>query len=552
MTDPYKLTDNFKRKPITKIIGNMGLVAVALKELRVREIIDSIIPKLGPNVKVSHGQAVEAFILNSLNCDSRPLYLMRTALMSLDLDRMIGCSAEDFNDDILGRTLDALWECEDGVSGVFEAIAVPAAKKSGYEGQLCKLHVDSTSFHYDGKGSDEPEAVKITYGYSRDCHPELKQVMLQMITASFGTSGVGFPLAIRPLDGNSNDQKTFADGIEDANRLKDCLMGAPGCEYLVADCAMYTESNLKKAREKGVHLVTRAPNKLAEVRKRIKENLGSLKEFGDGHEGKIIEVEHYGSKQKWLIVKTRQAAARTKSAMDRGIKASLKKAQDAVNGAMKSGPFSCLPDAEKAAAALAAKKFDYHTVEVSAEEEPYYTKRGPHSEKNKAVRWVLKAEIKENAEAIREESDFIGTFVIATTDAGRDWTEQELLDGYKSQQAVERGFRYLKDPMFFTSALFLEKPSRVEALLMIMTLALLVYSYLEHKIRNTLKEKGMLWPNQAGRMVKNPTLRMMFDYYRNAMSVYYGGRSEVSLVLFEQGITLLGILGKEYEKMYDV
>ena len=43
---------------------------------------------------------------------------------------MIGCSAEDFNDDILGRTLDALWECEDGVSGVFEAIAVPAAKKS--------------------------------------------------------------------------------------------------------------------------------------------------------------------------------------------------------------------------------------------------------------------------------------------------------------------------------------------------------------------------------------------------------------------------------------
>ncbi len=182
----------------------------------------------------------------------------------------------------------------------------------------------------------------------------------------------------------------------------------------------------------------------------------------------------------------------------------------------------------------------------------YYTKRGPHSEKNKAVRWVLKAEIKENAEAIREESDFIGTFVIATTDADRDWTEQELLDGYKSQQAVERGFRYLKDPMFFTSALFLEKPSRVEALLMIMTLALLVYSYLEHKIRNTLKEKGMLWPNQAGRMVKNPTLRMMFDYYRNAMSVNYGGRSEVSLVLFERGITLLGILGKEYEKMYDV
>ncbi len=41
---------------------------------------------------------------------------------------------------------------------------------------------------------------------------------------------------------------------------------------------------------------------------------------------------------------------------------------------------------------------------------------------------------------------------------------------------VERGFRFLKDPIFFTSTLFLKKPERIEALLMVMTLSLLIYT----------------------------------------------------------------------------
>ncbi len=43
---------------------------------------------------------------------------------------------------------------------------------------------------------------------------------------------------------------------------------------------------------------------------------------------------------------------------------------------------------------------------------------------------------------------------------------QFLLDEYKSQQAVERGFRFLKSPDFLTS--FLKKTERIEALLMFM------------------------------------------------------------------------------------
>ncbi len=38
------------------------------------------------------------------------------------------------------------------------------------------------------------------------------------------------------------------------------------------------------------------------------------------------------------------------------------------------------------------------------------------------------------------------------------------LNAYKGQQSCERGFRLLKDPLFFADSVFLKYPSRVETL----------------------------------------------------------------------------------------
>ena len=60
---------------------------------------------------------------------------------------------------------------------------------------------------------------------------------------------------------------------------------------------------------------------------------------------------------------------------------------------------------------------------------------------------------------------------------------QAVLDGYKGQTYAERGFRFLKDPQFLASSLYLKKPERIMALLMVMTVCLLVYAALEYRIR---------------------------------------------------------------------
>jgi hypothetical protein len=84
---------------------------------------------------------------------------------------------------------------------------------------------------------------------------------------------------------------------------------------------------------------------------------------------------------------------------------------------------------------------------------------------------------------------------------------QTLLEGYKGQVHAERGFRLLKDPQFLASALYLKKPERIMALLMVMTVCLLVYAALEYRIRQALKEQGATFPNHKGQPVQNPTAR---------------------------------------------
>lgn len=69
--------------------------------------------------------------------------------------------------------------------------------------------------------------------------------------------------------------------------------------------------------------------------------------------------------------------------------------------------------------------------------------------------------------------------------------DKKMLSFYKSQQSVELGFRFLKSPDFLTSSLYLKKPERIEALLMVMTCCLMIYAALEYKIRQELQDKTL-------------------------------------------------------------
>ena len=89
---------------------------------------------------------------------------------------------------------------------------------------------------------------------------------------------------------------------------------------------------------------------------------------------------------------------------------------------------------------------------------------------------------------------------------------------YKAQGvSVERGLRFLKDPLFYAESLFLNDPKRIMALIMVMGISLLVYSLLERKVRNSLKENKKTIKDQVGKQTDNPTIRWVFMKFEDIL-----------------------------------
>ena len=108
-----------------------------------------------------------------------------------------------------------------------------------------------------------------------------------------------------------------------------------------------------------------------------------------------------------------------------------------------------------------------------------------------------------------------GRFILATNQLNTDLLPDErILSEYKEQSKTESGFKFIKDNSFEVSSIFLKKPERVAALMMIMTLCLMVYSVAQYRLRESLKELNEHVPNQNGKLTQNPTIKRVFKLFQ--------------------------------------
>jgi len=145
----------------------------------------------------------------------------------------------------------------------------------------------------------------------------------------------------------------------------------------------------------------------------------------------------------------------------------------------------------------------------------------------------------------------LGRFVLATNDLALD--PDRLLANYKNKAQVERGFRFLKDNSFRVSEIFLKKNTRIEALAMIITLSLFIYSLTEFRVRKALKERNETVPNPEPRPTQKPTLKRIFFLFRAVeVQVYSWGDDSQKMILGLNDLLnrILGLLGPDCEKYY--
>jgi transposase len=97
-------------------------------------------------------------------------------------------------------------------------------------------------------------------------------------------------------------------------------------------------------------------------------------------------------------------------------------------------------------------------------------------------------------------------FLVATTILDEHLLAQEQVIGTsKEQGGVEQGFRFLTDPVFLASSVFVKKPGRVIALRFVMVLCLVLSRLAEH-----LQATDHTLPHQVNTPTNRPTMRWMF------------------------------------------
>lgn len=103
----------------------------------------------------------------------------------------------------------------------------------------------------------------------------------------------------------------------------------------------------------------------------------------------------------------------------------------------------------------------------------------------------------------------------------------EVLAQYKKQQSSERGFRFLKDLLLFTSSVFLKSRQRIMALAMLMALCLLVYALAQRQLRQALNQAKTGIPHQLSKLTDTNDATV-FQCFQSVHLVIVAGHKQIS------------------------
>lgn len=535
-------------------LDHLGIIAGIIDDIGIVEIIDRELGK-HPQEKVSAGQAVKAMILNCMGFLTSPLYLFSEFFARKATEHLIGegVTAEHLNESRLGRVMDQLYEY--GITLMFVKIASEMSKKFGISTN--HAHLDGTSIAVHGKyetvegreesivenESGEPLAIAITQGYSRDHRPDLKQFTWHLMTSE----EEGIPLYMNVGDGNKTDQSAFPEVIK-AFRSE---WEGEQPELYVMDAAFYSEANLQEFGN-SIEWISRVPVTLKAAQKLIESLLPE--QFNEQYDKKgyrfcVVCSTYAGIKQQWVVVESLQR-------MEADLKTAAKKIEKALNKkALKSlinKSFACEADALSAVTEF-EKTLKFHNLsELQIVSQPHYSRRGrPNPEQQPTHNsWHILSGLIENPVTVAAIQKQAGRFILATNSVDSEkWADSDILREYKGQQSTERGFRFLKDPLFFASSVFLKNSKRIMALAMLMTLALMVYTLGQRQLRLALVQANASLPDQKGKPTARPTLRWILQCFLSVHLVFCNNL-KLQIKLSDRQNLILRFLGASSRNYY--
>lgn len=506
--------------------GCLPAAAAYCRKINLIETIDRLAPSKS---KLSTGVVIQAMVLDTLSGRS-PLYQLQHFIEEQDVELLLGedIPSSYFNDTSVGRSVDTVYEA--GPSKIITELGTQAV--SIFELDTKSVSYDTTSTNVWGdylESNKDASGPTITYGYSKDHRPDLKQFMTELLCVEGG-----IPIYGKSLDGNSSDKTSNNEMLTKISYIMSANgIGVNAFAY-VADSAFVTEKNLI---ELGKNLfISRLPGTYNESKNVIRESIekGSWIEIGETAKTKgsirkpsafykyqETTVDLHGKTYRAIVVHSSAHDKRREKKLERDIKSSEKIINTKMKKQMLS--YSCEEDANAGIKNILEHGTKLHSIKATIEEietkkpgRPPAGKEAP-TKINYNINWTIVL----NDDEVKKLKKIAGCFVLIsnvplTGDMAHDGSE--ILKTYKGQHAIERDFSFLKDPLIVNDT-FLKLPSRIDVLGMVLIISLMIWRIMERSMRIYLENKNETLPGWDNKKTSSPTSFMMSTKIRNIFVV---------------------------------
>lgn len=325
---------------------------------------------------------------------------------------------------------------------------------------------------------------------------------------------------------------------------------------LVGDSAMYEKCT---ERAGSMLWLSRVPHVLKQAKQVLcysREEL-AFTSLEKGYEvSKSLHVTYKGNLQRWVVVYSEQKHKKEIETLNKKLSQEAEKFSKQL-WHLSNQVYACKKDAHQGLKSL-SKSLVYHEISFSIDPVKKHGKVGrPKAAASKElVGYKVKGSLVVNKEVIAKKEKESGKFILATNQMDvTSLGEATMLDEYKQQMHTERGFRFIKADAFEVSSIFLKKPSRIEALMMVMTLCLMTYNLSEHFLHQELDRKREYISNQLNKPVQRPSMVYVYRLFEGiqVLKINFGTYlQEIVTNLVEELRKIINCFGPLASEIYDI
>jgi transposase len=514
-------------------IGVAYVVKDLLKRLGIVEAIDSVMEHQ-PEIGASYGTLAQVVIINRLSFNPQPLYSLSAWAQQHGIDRLLEIDAAWLDDDRLGALMEALAK---HAAQIWMKVIVKAVAQ--FAVVLEWLHADTTSIYFEGVYEDEQDqalkeayAPRLLQGYNKDGKPNNLQFVLSLIVNQ------RIPVWYKIWDGNQSDDDVYLvdlkglrqTGLDLSNTIlifdrKGCNIATmlelckTGQAFLGAhpwtDSAKAKWEQIWQELQSGKRSWTEVDYVARNDQRKGVESRPRYRVCEVGHEledkitGKSYPLRWVFS---WNSNKAELDARQRQKALESGEQA-----------------------LQKIAHLLGKYSYTKRTIILDrlgkllkkAHANLYFQYNLTGSDEKQDWQLIWKYDL----EAVAHSVGFDGVVLLCTNISSEQLSPGEVMKKYKEQVSVEQTFDFIKSPVQIRP-LWLHAPQRLAGLTLLIMLAVLIATLIEHRVREHIAKnkkllKGLMPENRDNPYPTAEKLLKAFQDYTIVVTRFANGHHEV-------------------------